>query len=168
MKKIFLSLFVVILFGGHCFAASSASEKLPVEIMSDSLEILQIENKAIFKGSVHAVRGDASMRSQEMHVYYDAHKNKIGESESSVSKVEAIKNVSLKTNEEKVTGDLGLFDVNKNEITISGNVILTRGKNVVKGTKLIYNLNTKQSQMVGATAASGKKQRVKGVFVPEK
>lgn len=171
MKKTILSALFIILIPAISFAqldvASSHNSKLPVEITSDSLEILQKDQQAIFSGNVEAKQGDIVIKSNEMTVYYNTKHNEISKSQNSVSKVRANGNVQLFTTKETAKSDTGIFDVDKNIITLSGHVSLTNGKNMVKGEQLVYNLTTGQSKIVSSGQGNTtKKERVRGVFMP--
>jgi len=150
----------------------------PVEITADSLEVLQAENKAIFTGDVLAKQGDMNIRSDKMTVHYKPAKQAPGaeglknqasaSAASKISKVEVDDNVFIATPHETAKGDHGVYDVDAGVVTLLGDVTLTSMKNIVKGHKLVYNLKTGQSKMISAdgAASGGKKQRVRGVFVP--
>lgn len=143
------------------------NSKAPVEITADKLEVTKQNQSAVFSGNVEAKQGNITIKSDKMMVYYTENKGK-GTGGSSVSKVETTGNVILSTPDEKATSNIGIFEVAKNTIELSGNVVLTRGKNMVKGDKLLYNLTTGQSQLVSAADKDGvKKERVRGVFIPE-
>ena len=62
--------------------------------------------------------------------------------------------------EETAQGDNGIYDVQSKQIVLTGAVVLTRGENVVRGQRLVMNMETGRSQMKGG--------RVQGVFVPTK
>lgn len=166
-----------------CFAAapslafavsplSGGNSKDPIEINSDSLEVFQQENRAIFMGNVVAVQGQMRLKSDKMTVYY--HKAAEGEKkqgQTGIEKIEVDGNVFLSTPEETGSGTKGLYDVDKKEIYLINNVVLTRGQNVLKGDRLTYNLESGKSVITGgATAAqgstSGKPPRVRALFVP--
>jgi len=150
----------------------------PVEITADSLEVIQAENKAIFTGDVQANQGDMNIRSDKMTVHYKPAKPSkadVGEKNASspddaskISKVEVDNNVFISTPKETAKGDHGVYDVDAGIITLEGDVTLTSMKNIVKGHKLVYNLKTGQSKMASGNGNSsgGKKERVRGVFVP--
>jgi lipopolysaccharide export system protein LptA len=169
MKNFLLSL--LILLGLNVTAVARDvnlhTKKQPVEITSDSLEIIQDKQQAIFTGKVEAKQGNLHIQADKMLVYYNKKDSKNNSDKNSVSKVEASGNVFLTNPTETAQGQRGVFDVDKNLITLSQNVILTSGKNVVKGDKLVYNLTTGESKMDSNTAPAGeKKGRVRGVFMP--
>ena len=157
----------------------------PVEIQSDHLEVIQANKVAIFSGNVEAKQGDVHLKADEMRVYYkekDEGKDKkaapkekkpgdtaAAPPQNSISKIDVQGNVFLATPQETAQGTKGVYDVEKSTITLTENVVVTREKNVLKGSWLVYNLDTGQSEMKGdAVDKDGKKQRVRGVFVPEK
>lgn len=145
--------------------------KAPVEITSDSLEITQDKQLAIFSGNVEAIQGNINITSDKMLVSYNSDNSKFGSSQNAVTKVETIGNVVLKTPTETASSNKGIFDVANNLITLLGDVSLMSGKNVVKGEKFVYNMKTGKSSIVSGISqepATGepKSKRVRGVFIP--
>jgi lipopolysaccharide export system protein LptA len=59
------------------------------------------------------------------------------------------------------TGEHGLYDAVADTVTLTGHVALTKGKNVTKGERLVYNLATGI-----ATVDAGANGRVSSTFVP--
>lgn len=200
IKKTLLNIFflLILLFPALSSAEnkSAAPSKLnsnqPIEISSDSLELLQQKNQAIFRGHVIVVQGDVHIKSEKMTVFYknsstDSKSSKgnknIDENgktpdsaiseKSSIEKIIVEKNVFLSTPEETASGANGIYDVLNKKIYLNDNVVLTRGKNVLKGNKLIYDFETGKSNLSAAsvvgqdTKESGGNGRVKALFIPE-
>lgn len=71
--------------------------------------------------------------------------------------------VTIKTPDEIITGNSGIYNAKNNTVKISGNVKITRGPNTLEGDRAEVNLTTNISKMFVAPN-SGK--RVKGVFFP--
>jgi len=61
------------------------------------------------------------------------------------------------------TGDVGVYDVDPRIITLTGNVVLTKDKNVLRGHKLVVNLITGLAALDGG---QGKTGRVQALFTP--
>lgn len=151
--------------------------KLPVEISSDTLEVLQRENKAIFKGSVVAVQGKLRLTSDVMIVHYQQKGNKpaaaapTGSGDmGAITLIEVQGHVMMTTPEETAEGDKGDYDVEKRFLRLTGDeVILTREKNILRGKSIDYNLDTGHSVLTNGegNAAKGSDTRVRGVFVPK-
>ena len=168
-------------FSASAYAADAGRFKTnqPIEINSDSLEVLQEESRAIFVGNVVAVQGDVRLKSDKMTVHYTQSKDKAAtapkdkgaaEGKSSIERIEVEGNVFLTTPEETASGATGLYEVTDKIIHLNDKVVLTRGKNVLKGDHLVYNMNTGKSVISSgstATAAgAGKKERVRALFIP--
>jgi len=157
----------LLFFSFNTFAQDKNNSKLPFEITADQLEIIRKNEQAIFTGNVEAVQGNMKLQSDEMMVFYKMADNKKDNKGNSVSKVESKGNVVLSTPKETAHSERGIFDVSNNIIRLIGKVVLTSGKNVVKGEQLVYNLTTGQSRLLSDEAPQGsKKNRVRGVFMP--
>jgi lipopolysaccharide export system protein LptA len=193
MKFLWAVLFSIMLFGVSASAQQHGATpgdkydtKLPVEISSDSLEVLQHENKAIFKGNVIAVQGQLRLKSDVMTVHYRQKKDEgtkppepkpqpapgtpaAANAMGTISKIDVDGHVFMASPEESAQGDKGDYDVDAKTIHLfGGNVILTRDKNILRGTALEYNLETGRSLLTnGNNVVTGKSDgRVRGVFVP--
>lgn len=161
-------------------AAQSTGMKLdsnqPIEVVSDTLEVLQEQQKAIFSGNVIATQGNINMRAATMTVFY----RNTGSAEApaaasagmageGIHRIEAAQNVLFSSPLETGQGDQAVYDVDASTVTLLGNVLLTREGNVLKGTRMDYNLNTGRSVLVGgAPQNQGGTGRVRGLFIPKK
>lgn len=149
----------------------------PIEISSDKLDVLQNEHKAIFSGNVIAVQDSTKMRSNEMVVFYRDNATKGVQGASTpqgIHRIEAKGKVVFTTPTETALGDKAIYNVDTDTIDLVGaSVTLTRGQNVLKGTKLNYNMATGRSILTGGAAGEegivnqGKPARVHGLFVPK-
>ena len=150
-------------------AKTGIDASLPIEIAADSLEIQQESNTAIFTGQVDAVQGDLHLRADHLQVFYHAGGNGQGMTsaggtqQSGISRLDAKGNVFLSSPGETAQGDSGIYDVDNRTIELLGNVVLTSGKTVLRGTRLVMDLNVGKSRI----ESSGSGQRVRGVFVPQ-
>lgn len=164
-------------------AEKAKQDELPVEVNADSLEVLQNDQKAIFRGNVIAVQGDMRLKSDMMIVHYRKKDEAAKEAEAkpveasatpadatkanTITKLETEGNVVLSTPEESASGKTGLYDVETKKIYLNGDVVLTREQNILKGEKLVYDLTTGHSTLDGAVSATdGKPARVRGLFIP--
>lgn len=152
------------------FAAKTAAQvglggkesRAPIEIVADSLTVRQNERIAIFSGNVDATQGDRSLRADELTVYY-------GEEAGgqSIRKIEAVGRVVVAEPGQVARGDRGLYDPVAGKVTLEGNVILTRGENVVRGGRLELDLATGIAVVRAARAGGPPDERVRALFVPE-
>jgi len=73
-----------------------------------------------------------------------------GDAFDDVSRMEAIGNFFYITPEQEVKGDQGIYERDKNNFTVTGNVILLQGEdNVVTGESLVYNLSNNEATVTG-------------------
>lgn len=188
-RTIFLLFTMLFSIDSLAAGAGGVPEKLksnaPIEITSDSLQVLQQEHKAIFIGHVIAIQADVRIKSEKMTVFYKGQESSKpdGKSEkksaaimpekNSIEKIVVENNVFLTTSQETARGDNGLYDVVGSKIYLNNNVVLTRDKNVLKGDKLVYDLTTGKSELNSGAVATesnastaGKPQRVKALFIP--
>lgn len=164
---LFISLFPLVVLAQDAPFNIGADSKEPIKISADELEVVQKNKIAEFKGNVVANQGRVKIRADKMRVYYRENNEKKS-GEPGVSKIDVEGNVFLSTPEETAQGAKGHYDVDNQLVNLEGSVILTRGQNILKGKSLVYNMQTSKSQLIGGEAEPGKKQRVEGVFVPEK
>jgi lipopolysaccharide export system protein LptA len=157
----------------------SKNKGQPVNIEAERLEVRDKDKVATFIGKVHVIQGDTTMRSKTLVVYYDAGappQNGAakgapaktttqlgGAGEQKIKKLEARGDVVVTQNDQVATGDLAIFEMDTNLVTMTGNVILTQGPNVLRGSKLVVDMTTGFSRV---ESASGKDGRVQGLFVP--
>ncbi len=150
----------------------------PVEIDAATLEVRDKDKVATFAGDVHVKQGDTTMRSKSLVVFYEqdtapAAKNakadpamrtaSVGPAgEQRIKRLEARGAVVVNQKDQIVTGDLGVFDMKSNTVTLTGSpVVMTQGKNVLRGERLVVNLTTGVSRVESKNGS-----RVQGLFLP--
>ena len=146
----------------------------PIEIAADALEVLQEKRMAIFSGNVEALQGNINLKAERMEVYYrDGGDQSAVSNLGAVSRIEVQRNVKFSTPQETAKSAKAVYNVDKKIITLTGNVILARGKNMLRGARLDYNLKTQKSLLTSGktvTSPTGEVKstggRVKGIFVP--
>lgn len=158
-------------------AGGGLQKDKPIEISSDKLDVLQAEHKAIFTGNVIAIQGTTNMRAAQMTVFYRGGNDSAAGSPTQgqgIYRIEAEGSVVFTTPTETAIGDKAIYNVDTDTIDlVGGNVTLTRGQNILKGTKLNYNMATSRSILTGGgggatdVTGTGKPARVHGLFVPK-
>jgi lipopolysaccharide export system protein LptA len=81
---------------------------------------------------------------------------------SSIERVEAFGNVEIRTEQEVVRGDRGVYNPNTGMARLLGQVRITRGDNTLTGQEAIVNMQTGVARLVSAPG-----QRVQGLVVPQ-
>jgi lipopolysaccharide export system protein LptA len=137
---------------------------LPIEIAADALEVQQEKQIAVFSGNVDAQQGNIKLRADRIWVHYQGGTD--ADAAQAISKIDAEGRVFFSSGAETAEGDLGTYDVDNGVITLTGEVVLTQGNNVIKGNRVVFDLTTGQSTMDGDK--SGGDGRVRGLFVPRR
>lgn len=133
----------------------SQNRDQPVQIEAASLEVRDKDKVATFSGNVKVVQGDTIMRCKSLVVYYDAQGGAATMKAASpgpggkqqISRLEARGGVSVTQKENTATGDIGLFDMRSNTVTLQGNVVVSQGANVMRGDRLVVDLTTGVSRV---------------------
>jgi len=141
----------------------SQNRDQPIQIEAASLEMRDKKKEATFSGDVKVVQGDTTMKSKSLVVFYDggntapaagaAAPAKSAKApikaaapgpggSSSIRRLEARGNVVVTQKDQVVTGETAVFDTRSNLITMSGGVVLTQAKNVLKGDRLMVDMTT--------------------------
>jgi lipopolysaccharide export system protein LptA len=87
--------------------------------------------------------------------------------DTQITKIEAKGDVVINSEDDQTTtSDWALYDLPTQMVTVGGNVVLTQGKNVLKGDRLVIDLKTGESRFenTGNTAAGG---RIRALFMPK-
>jgi lipopolysaccharide export system protein LptA len=157
----------------------SQNRDQPIQIEAASLEMRDKKKEATFSGNVKVVQGDTTMTSKTLVVFYDstpapaaapAASGKPAKSapmpaaapgpggSSSIKRLEARGNVVVTQKDQVVTGETAVFDTRTNLITMLGGIVLTQGKNVLRGDRLMVDMTT------GVSRVESESGRVQGLF----
>jgi len=85
-----------------------------------------------------------------------------------ITKIEAKGDVVITSQNDQTTSiEWALYDVPSQQVTVGGNVVLTQGKNVLKGDRLVIDLKTGESRFdnTGNNAVAG--GRIRALFMPK-
>jgi lipopolysaccharide export system protein LptA len=155
----------------------SQNRDQPIQIEAASLEMRDKKKEATFSGNVKVVQGDTTMTAKSLVVFYDstpapapAANAKAAKSapiqsatpgpggSSSIRRLEARGNVVVTQKDQVVTGETAVFDTKSNLITMLGGIVLTQGKNVLRGDRLMVDMAT------GVSRVESDSGRVQGLF----
>ena len=135
--------------------AQAQATNQPVAYGADSVEYAP--NRIILRGRAEATQGGNRFRADTLTL--------VSGEGGDLQRAEASGTVYFVTPDQSMRGDRAVYNLGNGEIVVTGNVILTQGKNVLTGSRLVYNINTETARMDGAPrGAAG--SRVQGVFYP--
>lgn len=148
------------------FSSLSVDSDTPVRIEADQLEVFDSDKMAVFSGNVFVKQGPTTMRTAQLKVFYTGDGAVAeGSSGQRVSRLEATGKVLIDSKGQVATGDWAVFEMDTQLVTLGGSVVLSQGKNVLRGTELVVNLETGQSRLVSAKP-EGSTGRVQGLLIP--
>src|SRR5262249_26011117 len=109
----------------------------PVHIEATTLEIQDKVKTATFSGNVQVVQGDTTMKCRSLVVFYGPEEGPgttktaaaIRRGAQNIRQIEARGGVTVVTKDQNASGDLGVYDLKAKTITLTGNVVISQGKN---------------------------------------
>jgi lipopolysaccharide export system protein LptA len=134
---------------GAAFSGFDTGSAVPIHIEADQLEVRDEEKVAVYSGNVRVQQGETSLETPALTIHYSGEATAAGVPGSQVSRLEAGPGVMVRSGDRTASGDRAVLDMASDVITMSGNVVLTEGQNVVRGERLIVNLATKQGRVEG-------------------
>lgn len=134
------------------FGFGSHNNNAPIDITSDNFDY-DLNNKiGVYTGNVIVIQGDTRMRSERM---------KVNVAQGKPTRIEATGKVVVVAPNGTATGDVGVYELGPRTITMTGNVVLTKEKDVMRGTKLVMDMNS------GLAHLTSPGERVHALFVPK-
>jgi lipopolysaccharide export system protein LptA len=158
----------------------------PIQIEAASLEVRDKNKTATFSGAVQVVQGDTTMHCQTLVVFYGQEIGIAGatapvakvdtkpaagmpQNAQNIRRIEARGGVTVVTKDQNASGDLGVYDLPSKTITLTGNVVVSQGQNVIHGERVVVdtvtgNARVESSHEGGATTPG----RVRALIQPSK
>jgi lipopolysaccharide export system protein LptA len=161
----------------------------PVQIDAATLEVQDKNKMATFSGDVHVVQGDMTMKCQTLVVFYGpehgagasptiasaappnaqpgAHPapGAMPQGAQDIRRIEARGGVTVTSKDQNASGDLGVYDLKKKTITLTGNVVVSQGKNVLHGERVVVDTTTGNAHFESGGATQN---RVRALILPSK
>jgi lipopolysaccharide export system protein LptA len=129
----------------------------------ESLEYWTERELAVARGGARAF-GEQRLLSADVLTARFERDSRTGE--SAIDRIEAFDNVEIRTAEEVVRGDRGVYQLSTRIASLAGSVKITRGQNQLNGDLAEVNLQTGVSRL--RAAPGGKPSRVFGLIRPER
>jgi len=140
----------------------SGTSNEPIQIGAQILDVDNKKNAALLSGNVVVVQGDVTLKTKKLRVDFEG---KIFASDKArFTKMEALDKILVEKADRILTGDHGVYDLRTKVITVEGDVVLSQGKNVLRGSKLVVDLKSDKYRLEAYPAKEG--GRVTGSFVP--
>jgi lipopolysaccharide transport protein LptA/LPS export ABC transporter protein LptC len=140
--------------GALGLATFKADPNAPIDIEARQLDVNDAAKTAVFSGDVSAEQGEITITAAQLTAFYSGQAGAGGLGSTGdakgpaaqLTKIEARRKVVITSKKgQKATGDWAEFNPKKNRATVGGDVVLTEGKNVVRGSRLDIDTVTGQS-----------------------
>ncbi len=152
----------------------------PVQIDAKTLEVHDKNKTATFSGDVKVVQGYTTMTCKKLVVFYGQGLGIAGAKPApatppgavpdaqNIRRIEAHGDVTVVSRDQTASGDLGVYDLLAKTITLSGNVVVTQGKNVIHGERVVVDTITGNAHVEASPSAPGAPQgRVRALIIPQ-
>lgn len=116
------------------FGGTHADTDAPVEVSADNMVVNQATGQAELTGKVLIVQGDMRLAADKVVVNYDS------QDKSRISSLDATGNVTLVQAGDAAESAHAVYEVATGLVTLTGEVLLTQGENVMSGDKIVVNL----------------------------
>ncbi|MCT4331734.1 lipopolysaccharide transport periplasmic protein LptA [Paracoccus sp. YLB-12] len=134
------------------FGGVKADTSAQVEVAADSLSVNQSDGSAVFTGNVVIGQGDMRLSAETVTVEYaEGGQNRI-------RSLHATGSVTLVSGADAAEAREAVYDVESGNVTLTGDVVMTQGRNALTGDKMVVNLVSGTAQVDG---------RVRSVLQPE-
>jgi lipopolysaccharide export system protein LptA len=145
----------------------------PVDVEADRIEVQDRADRAIFAGNVRVKQAELTMNAARLTVAYA---NRQGTGGVQIERLDAAGGVIVRSPSETARGQFAIYDLNRRVITMLGSVTLEQGQNVVRGGRLVIDLDSGRAVVDGSavrgapgTTSTGQGGRVTGRFsVPDR
>jgi len=162
--------------------APGTTSKDPIATTSDKLERYDDKHMTVLTGGVEAIQSGARLSTDKLTVYSygpgegpnaqaappaAGAKASGGQDDTSINGVKqmiAEGHVFYVTQSETARGERGVYDAEPDTITLTGNVIVVQGKNVLRGDKMVIDRKTGQTTVVSDATGRNNPNRVRAVI----
>jgi lipopolysaccharide export system protein LptA len=159
--------------GAPAMAQLAPTSNAPIDVTGDQLEVQNQQCLAIYRGNVEALQATSRLRADVLDLYaaqggqdHAAGASGVSTKCGALNRMEAHGSVYYVTPNEVVKGDDAVYLADAKTITITGDVVVSQGKNVVVGRRLVINTDTEQATMESDVTGAGKPGRVRSVLYP--
>jgi lipopolysaccharide export system protein LptA len=138
----------------------SMNRDQPVKIEANTLEVRDKIRQATFSGDVKLTQGDTTLKCKTLVVFYEdtaapkkggpqAQKGGGLGGQQQIKRAEARGDVFVTQKDQTASGEMGVFDLKTNTVTMTGNVVVTQGQTVMRGERMVVDLTSGVTKVGG-------------------
>ena len=155
------------LLAGPAAAQLAANSNAPVDITADELETTNSACTSIWRGHAEALQADTRLRADTLTAEFALKPGGKTGACGDLQRMRAEGSVYYVTPQQKVHGDVAVYEAASNTLTVTGDVVATQGMNVLRGSRMVFNTETGQGRMEGGATGRNKANRPRAVFYPK-
>ncbi len=144
----------------NAYQGLGVSSNDPIQFEAESLEVREQDQMALFTGNVVVRQKNTVLKTDKLTVYYegsvqgqakpaDGAAAPAGQGAQQVRRLEATGKVLVTSGPQTASGENAVFDTKANTIVLTGNVVLTQGDNVIRGPRLVVDIDSGKARMEG-------------------
>jgi len=130
-------------------ALANHNSNAPVNVDAGNIEVQDRADRAIFAGGVHITQAGLSVTAPRMSLAY----SRVGGTQ--INRIDATGGVVVTKGDERASGNVAIYDLDRRLITMVGNVQLNQRGNHLRGGRLVIDLNSGRATVDGRGAARG-------------
>jgi lipopolysaccharide export system protein LptA len=127
-------------FGGAFDGMRNSDE--PIHIAADRLEVADGEGTAVFQGKVEVIQGSTILKTSRLFVKYARDAEGRAGPGGNINRIEASGGVAIRSRDQHATAQKAEVDLQTQIATLSGDVSVSQGNNVIEGCLVIMNMKT--------------------------
>jgi lipopolysaccharide export system protein LptA len=130
-------------------ALANHNSNAPVDFAANSIEVQDRADRVIISGNVRVTQAGMTLTAARMTVAYTRSGG------TDVNRLDATGGVVVTKGDERASGNVAIYDLDKRLITMVGNVQLTQRGNNLRGGRMVIDLNSGRATVDGRGAARG-------------
>lgn len=148
-------------------AQLATQSNAPIDITADELETTNSACTSIWRGNAEALQDTARLRANTLTAEFTLKPGGKTGGCGDLQRLRAEGSVYYVTPQQKVHGDLAIYEAANSTLTMTGDVVATQGMNVLRGSRMVFNTETGQGRMEGGARGRNKSDRPRAVFYPK-
>ncbi|ALJ16023.1 LptA/OstA family protein [Sphingopyxis macrogoltabida] len=130
-------------------ALANHNSSAPVDFAAGSIEVQDRADRVVLAGDVRVTQAGLTVTAPRMTVAYTRSGG------TDVNRLDATGGVTVVKGDERASGNVAIYDLDRRLITMVGNVQLTQRGNRLNGGRLVIDLNSGRATVDGRGAARG-------------
>jgi lipopolysaccharide export system protein LptA len=133
----------------HAQALANHNSAAPVDFDAGSIEVQDRADRVVLEGNVRVTQAGMTLTAARMTVAYSR------QGGTEVNRLDATGGVVVTKGDERASGNVAIYDLDRRLITMVGNVQLTQRGNRLNGGRMVIDLSTGRATVDGRGAARG-------------